>query len=134
MCSIVNQTNCNLGNALTILVQAIVAAGFRIEEYVMIRVLLDELQAQHVKVIIGDQHTLLKMQSEVLALPEIDWSSPREARQGGGGGWGSQRAILFSGLSIAQQVLSLAAIVGDFPNYLRELTKLMSAASSLLVC
>jgi hypothetical protein len=84
--------------------QAVVAAGFRIEEYAMIRVLLDELHAEHVKVIIGDHETLLKPQSEVLDLPEIDWAARRGPRQGGGGGWGSQRAILFSGLSIAQQV------------------------------
>jgi hypothetical protein len=85
-------------------VQALLAAGFRIEEYAMMRALLDHLGAKHVKVIICNEKILFSPQSVALQEREIDWQSPRIDGLGGGGGWGSHRAILFGGLSLAQQV------------------------------
>ena len=70
----------------------------------MIRALLDICEAHHVRLIVGDRATLLKPQHQAVREAEVDWAAPRTPLQAGGGGWGSQRAIMFSGLSIAQQV------------------------------
>jgi hypothetical protein len=83
--------------------QAVLAAGFRIEEYAMIRAILDSLNAPHIKVIICDDQILHLPQRDAVAAPEPAWEAPR-VDESGGGGWGSQRAALFSGVSAAAQV------------------------------
>lgn len=70
----------------------------------MMRALLDHVGAEHVKVIICNEKILFSPQSVALQEEEIEWQSPRIDELGGGGGWGSHRAILFGGLSLAQQV------------------------------
>jgi hypothetical protein len=84
--------------------QAIVVTGFRIEEYAMIRYMLDAIQASHVKVIIADEQMLYSTQDLAIHSEEIDWEQPRPQEWAQGGAWGSQRVCMFSGLSIAQQV------------------------------
>lgn len=84
--------------------QAIIAAGFRLEEYAMLRYLLDGIDASHVKVLVADEQLLYSTLDDALATPEINWEEPRPENWIKGGGWGSSRVCLFSGLSVAQQV------------------------------
>ena len=84
--------------------QAMIAAGFRLEEYAVMRYLMDGVGAAHVKLLIADDSMLQKPLDEALAQPEIDWEKPRAEEGIQGGGWGSTRACIFSGLSVAQQV------------------------------
>lgn len=85
--------------------QAIIAAGFRLEEYAVIRCTLDAIGAPHLKLLIAEEKLLHSDLSTALTMPEIDWQAPRPPDWIQGGAWGSKRAILFSGLSVAQQVL-----------------------------
>jgi hypothetical protein len=84
--------------------QAMIAAGFRLEEYAVMRYLLDGVGAAHVKLLIADADMLHVPLDDALRQKEIDWEAPRPDTGFQGGGWGSSRACLFSGLSVAQQV------------------------------
>jgi hypothetical protein len=79
------------------------AAGFQIEQYAMMRHILDSLQSHHIKILICTRELLQMPQALAVQQAETDWERPRDSGAGGGD-WGSQRAILFSGLSIATQV------------------------------
>lgn len=85
-------------------------AGFRLGEPAMVRALLDAMQAQHVKVIVCGDAELHTAQQAALQLPEVDWTAPREEGAATGGSFGSQRAVLFAGLSHAQRVRAPALI------------------------
>lgn len=87
--------------------QAMIAAGFRLEEYAVMRYLMDNVGASNVKLLIADENMLHTPLDAALASPEIDWESPRPEDGIQGGGWGSTRACIFSGLSVAQQVCFL---------------------------
>lgn len=84
--------------------QAVIAAGFRLEEYAIIRCTLDAIGAPTLKLLIADEKLLYSDLATALTTPEIDWQSPRPPHWIQGGAWGSKRVILFSGLSVAQQV------------------------------
>ncbi len=65
----------------------------------MIRVVLDSAGADAVKLVVAGNDTLYMPAEAALHLPEPDWEQPRQLSDiGYGGGWGSQRTILFSGL------------------------------------
>jgi len=74
-----------------------VLAGFRAEEYAVIRATLDSLGAHHVKVLPASNDMLNNSVDLALQEPEVDWSAPRPPEWILGGNWGSQRTILFSG-------------------------------------
>lgn len=84
--------------------QAIIAAGFRLEEYAIIRCTLDAIGASQLKLLIAEEKLLHSNLDTALTMPEIDWQMPRPPDWIQGGAWGSKRVILFSGLSVAQQV------------------------------
>ena len=84
--------------------QAIIAAGFRLEEYAVIRCTLDAVGASHLKLLIAEEELLHSTLDTALAMDEIDWQQPRPPAWIQGGAWGTRRVILFSGLSVAQQV------------------------------
>lgn len=86
------------------LLQALLLAGFRLEEFVMVRVMLDTIGLHDVRVVPLTDALLHALQGQVLHAEEPDWESPRQMHQFPLGAWGSQRACLFSGLSIAKQV------------------------------
>ena len=66
----------------------------------MVRVVLDAAGGQGVKVAHVTSQQLQLPQDEVLhSAKEPDWESPRPEDWGLGGGWGSQRVLLASGLS-----------------------------------
>jgi hypothetical protein len=81
-----------------------VMAGFRAEEYVMVRVMLDTLGAHDVKVLPVLPAMLEGTVAAAAGAPEVDWGAPRPEEWVRGGAWGSQRAVLFSGLSLPTQV------------------------------
>ena len=84
--------------------EALVMAGFRAEEYAMTRALLDALGGAAIKVLPATEEMLAGTVGEAVRADEIDWALPRPADWVLGGAWGSQRAILFSGLPVAEQV------------------------------
>lgn len=77
--------------------QALILAGFRAEEYAVIRASLDSLGAQQVKVLPASDDMLTDSVELALLTPEVDWSAPRPQEWIRGGTWGSQRTVLFSG-------------------------------------
>jgi hypothetical protein len=78
-------------------VQALILAGFRAEEYAVVRATLDSLGAHPVKVLAASDEMLYGSLDAALQEQEIDWSAPRPPEWIRGGTWGSQRTILFSG-------------------------------------
>lgn len=44
------------------------------------------------------ERMLFESVDETIWAPEVDWSAPRPEAWIRGGGWGSQRVVLFSGL------------------------------------
>lgn len=86
------------------MLQALLAAGFRLNEYAALRAVLDALHARHIKVLVCDAALLDTPVAAAAATAEMDWTAPRPPNAAGGGGWGSQRAILFTGLTVAAQV------------------------------
>ena len=84
--------------------QGVLLAGFRLEEYAIVRAMLDQVGAAHVKVVPCSQRLLYATQAEALAEPEPNWEGARQEEWMRGGAWGSKRVALFSGLSIATQV------------------------------
>ncbi|KAL6752564.1 hypothetical protein V8C86DRAFT_2439210 [Haematococcus lacustris] len=100
--------------------QAIILAGFPLGEPGMVRQMLDAVGAAAIKVLpISGSEALHESVDAVLWAPEQDWAAPRhvadlrgEADPLGGGGWGSQRAVLFSGISIKVQATILELLDG----------------------
>lgn len=79
--------------------QVALLAGFRAEEAVMVRVVLDALGANDVKVVVSTNDMLHTPAIRALQAPEPVWEQPRDLESVGyGGGWGAQRTILFAGL------------------------------------
>ena len=64
---------------------------------------MDGVGAAHVKLLVADDDMLQAPLDAALGSPEIDWEAPRAEDGVQGGGWGSVRACIFSGLSVAQQ-------------------------------
>jgi hypothetical protein len=77
--------------------QALILAGFRAEEYAVVRATLDSLGAQQVKVLPASDDMLNNSLEAALEAQEVDWSAPRPPEWIMGGTWGSQRTVLFSG-------------------------------------
>jgi hypothetical protein len=80
--------------------QALILAGFRAEEYAVVRATLDSLGAHQVKVLPASDDMLNNSLEAALTAPEVDWSAPRPPEWIRGGTWGSQRTVLFSGMCI----------------------------------
>ena len=90
---------------------AVMLAGFRAEELPRVRELLDELGGHDVPVIPVPQAHLARPLSDALSLPEPDWESPRVSeRFNQGGEFGSQRAVIFSGLDRGEMACVVSAI------------------------
>ena len=70
----------------------------------MARAILDSVGAPHVKVTPATEEMLQGPVAAAVRAPEPDWGAPRPADWIRGGAWGSQRAVLFSGLPVAAQV------------------------------
>lgn len=87
--------------------QALVLAGFRAEEYAVIRGTLDSLGAQQVKVLPASNDMLNNSVEMALQEPEIDWAAPRPPEWILGGTWGSQRTVLFSGMAVLRVVVGV---------------------------
>ena len=88
--------------------QAVLLAGFRAEEVVMVRVLLDAAGAADVKVVPVFAAALHRPTEAALDMPEPDWGAPRPEGWGAGGGWGSQRTLLTAGLPCARDTPAVA--------------------------
>jgi hypothetical protein len=84
--------------------QAVLLAGFRAEEVVIARVVLDAAGGEAVKVVPVTGDMLHMELREALQAPEPDWEQPRPPDAPRGGGWGSQRALLISGLGCVPQL------------------------------
>ncbi|EIE24175.1 hypothetical protein COCSUDRAFT_41460 [Coccomyxa subellipsoidea C-169] len=82
---------------------AVVLAGFRAEEFAMVRAILDSAGGHAVKVIPVKDELLYEKMSTAIHLPEPDWGAARPQGWTRGGAWGSQRTILFSGMKLAAQ-------------------------------
>eukprot|EP00892_Ulva_mutabilis_P009346 jgi/Ulvmu1/6784/UM030_0122.1 len=93
--------------------EAIIAAGFRLEEYAAIRCTLDAVGASHLKLLIADEELLHSNLDTALRMPEIDWQQPRPPDWIQGGAWGTRRVVLFSGLSVAQQGALVEVLEGQ---------------------
>eukprot|EP00884_Botryococcus_braunii_P004215 jgi/Botrbrau1/13795/Bobra.0056s0045.2 len=83
--------------------QAVVLAGFRVEELAMVRVILDTAGGYDIKVIPCTEELLHTSVEKVLRLPEPQWELPRPESWTRGGAWGSNRAILFAGMKLTAQ-------------------------------
>lgn len=71
----------------------------------MVRVLLDTLGANDVKVVVSTNEMLHMPAIRALQAPEPAWDEPRDMDSVGyGGGWGAQRTILFAGLRYAHEI------------------------------
>lgn len=68
------------------------------------RATLDSLGAHQVKVVPASDDMLNDTLDFALATPEVDWSAPRPPEWIQGGGWGSQRTVLFSGADLTLSV------------------------------
>lgn len=64
----------------------------------MARATLDQVGGHGVKVLPSTQEMLHEPIDVVIHMPEVDWTQPRPEDWVQGGAWGSQRAVLFSGL------------------------------------
>lgn len=88
---------CCLAASVLACLQALVMAGFRAEEYAVVRATLDSLGGHDIKVLPTSNDMLSNSVEWALQQPEIDWTAPRPPEWVLGGTWGSQRTILFSG-------------------------------------
>lgn len=70
----------------------------------MSRALLDSLGGHDIKILPASEDMLANTVREAVRADEMDWGLPRPADWVRGGGWGAQRAVLFSGLPVAAQV------------------------------
>lgn len=77
--------------------QAVLMAGFQIEEYAMTRAVLDEAGATAIKVLPVTPHMLTSSVGQAIHEEEVDWAQPRPDNWVHGGAVGAQRTILFSG-------------------------------------
>lgn len=90
---------------------AVLLAGFRAEEVPRVRELLDELGGHEVPVIPVPQAHLTQPLVAALSLREPDWENPRQhGRFNQGGEFGSQRAVIFSGLDRGEMATIVSAI------------------------
>ncbi|GIL58408.1 hypothetical protein Vafri_13539, partial [Volvox africanus] len=87
--------------------EAVVVAGFRPEEHGVVRALLDSAGGHVVKVLPVTESMLYGTVDEAVHLAEQDWAAPRVPDGPRGGGWGSQRTVLFSGLGLPAQLTVL---------------------------
>jgi hypothetical protein len=87
-------------------------AGFRAEEYAVVRATLDSLGAHDVKVLPARNEMLSGSVALALQQQEIDWSAPRPPAWIAGGTWGSQRTILFSGARGAALCVCAGCVCG----------------------
>lgn len=60
--------------------------------------MLDSVGGHDIRVLPCTQDMLYGTVDAAVWTPEIDWSQPRPGDWIMGGGWGSQRAVLFAGL------------------------------------
>ena len=89
---------------------AVILVGFRAEEWPRVRVLVDELGGYDVPVIPArSEHAWMTLE-EVARTREPDWESPRDAGLARGGEYGSQRAVIFSGLDLGEVAVIVSAI------------------------
>ena len=89
---------------------AVILVGFRAEEWPRVRVLVDELGGYDVPVIPArSEHAWMTLE-EVARTREPDWESPRDAALARGGQYGSQRAVIFSGLDLGEVAVIVSAI------------------------
>jgi hypothetical protein len=89
---------------------AVILVGFRAEEWPRVRVLVDELGGYDVPVIPArSEHAWMTLE-EVARTREPDWESPRDAALARGGEYGSQRAVIFSGLDLGEVAVIVSAI------------------------
>ena len=75
-------------------------AGFRGDEYAMTRALLDYAGGQEIRVLPCTQDMLQGTVGQAIHSEEVDWTLPPPKDWIQGGGYGSQRTILFSGRSL----------------------------------
>lgn len=80
--------------------KALLLAGLRLEEVAVTRAIMDAAGAADVKVVPTSAVMLHTQLQAALATPEPDWEQPRAPDAAPGGGWGSQRVALFSGMSV----------------------------------
>ncbi len=78
--------------------QALLLAGLRAEEIAVTRAIMDAAGALDVKVLPCTSTMLHAPLAAALQMPEPEWEKPRPGDWTQGGGWGSQRVGLFSGL------------------------------------
>ena len=87
-----------LNLVLPLLSQAVILAGFKSEESAMIRGALDLANAVQIKVLPCTQDMLHMPLVRALEEEELDWSLSRPKNLPQGREWGSQRAVLISGM------------------------------------
>eukprot|EP00803_Ostreobium_quekettii_P004033 evm.model.scf_665.5 EVM.evm.TU.scf_665.5 scf_665:38896-43254(-) len=78
-------------------------AGFKVEELPVVRVLLDSAGGHAVKVVPVKADMMAMHVRDAVHLPEPDWEKPRPENFTLGGGWGSQRVIVFGGVRVEAQ-------------------------------
>jgi len=81
---------------------AVFLAGFRAEEMPHVRLLIDKLGGTEVPVIPITSEMTKRKVKDILYEEEMDWSQPRPSNVLGGGD-GSERCILFSGLDAGER-------------------------------
>ncbi|KAK9818233.1 hypothetical protein WJX72_009160 [[Myrmecia] bisecta] len=93
--------------------EAVLLAGFRAEEIVMVRVILDSAGGEAVKVVPCMGPMLYETVEVALQSPEPEWNEPRPEQWTRGGAWGAQRVILFSGMKLAAQAALVELLEGS---------------------
>ena len=78
--------------------QALLLAGFYIEELATVRQLLDQVGADSVRVLPSTPAALHEPVAAALAAPQPAWDRPVSPEWMHGGGWGQQRMVLMAGL------------------------------------
>lgn len=91
---------------------AVILIGFRPEEWPRVRALVDELGGYDVPVIPARAEHAFATLDEVSRECEPDWESPRIVMDGAGrgGGFGTQRAVAFSGLDLGEIAVLVSAM------------------------
>ncbi|GAX77278.1 hypothetical protein CEUSTIGMA_g4724.t1 [Chlamydomonas eustigma] len=93
--------------------EAAVFAGFRPEEVAMARAILDSAGGNEIKVLMCTDEMLVGSVEAALWEEEVDWSQPRPQMWNQGRAWGSQKTLMFSGLSIKAQATILELLEGS---------------------
>lgn len=114
-------------------------AGFRAEEMPHVRLLIDKLGGSEVPVIPITSEMTKRKVKDILYEEEMDWSQPRPSGVLGGGD-GSERCILFSGLDAGERATVVSELerqglprMGCSVVYMDDLT-VSRAHLSLLAC